>query len=88
MLNDTHFGYSITTNKLLVDLNILKLSDIVKYKSYLFAFKAFNGKFPSTLSSLFIIKSGMKSTNEFVRTICKSNIRSFNVVIIALNLCN
>ena len=34
------------------------MRDVVKYKSYLFAFKAFNGKLPSALNSLFIIKSG------------------------------
>ena len=43
----------------------------------------FPPKIPSTLKSLFIIKSGpygMRSTNSFIGTICKSNIRSFNVV--------
>ena len=75
----------MNTNELCVKLNILKLRDIVKYKSYLFAFKAFNGKLPSALNSLFIIKLGpygMRSTNNFVGTIYKSNIRSFNVVMI------
>ena len=48
-------------------------------------------KLPSTLNSLFIIKSGpygMRSTDNFVGIICKSNIRSFNVIIIAVNLWN
>ena len=58
-----------------------------KYKSYFFAFKAFNSKLPSTLNSLFIIKYGpygMRSTDNVVGTICKSNIKPFNVVIMAL----
>ena len=62
-----------STNELCVKLNILKVRDIVKYKSYLFAFKSFNGKLPSG-------PYGMRSTNNFVGTICKSNIMSFNVV--------
>ena len=89
--NVTHSEYLASTNELFIKLNILKLKDIVKYKSYLFAFKAFNSKLPSTLNSLFTIKScpyGMRSTDTFVGTICKSNIRSFNVVIISLNLWN
>ena len=80
-----------STNELFVKLNILKLRDIVRYKSYLFTFKAFNSKHLSTLNSLFIIKSnpyGMRSANNFVGTVCKSNIKSFNVVMIALKLWN
>ena len=62
-----------STNELFVGLNILKLKDIFKYKSYSFAFKTFNGKVPSGLNPLFLIKSGlygMRSTNNCVRTIC------------------
>ena len=61
---------NITHSELFVMLNILKLRDIVKYKSYLLAFKAFNGKLPSTLNSLVIIKytpDGMRSANSFVK---------------------
>ena len=54
-----------------------------------FAFKAFNRMLAFTLNTLFIIESGlysMRFTNNFVRIICKSNIRTFKNVIIALNL--
>ena len=59
--NITYSEYLTSTNELFAKPNILKLRDIVKYKSYLLAFKAFNCKFPSTLNSLFIIKFGLYS---------------------------
>ena len=79
MKNITHSEYLASTNEIFVKLNI-KLRDIVKHKSYLFAFKAFNGKLPAALNSLFIIKSGpygMRSTNNFVRTI----FRALNILV-------
>ena len=86
MRNITHIEYLAGTNELFVKLNILELRDIVKYKSYLFAFKVFNSKLPSTVNFIFIIKSGpycMRSTT--LSELYVSNIRSFNVAMIALN---
>ena len=37
---------------------LLKLKDIIAYKSYLSAFKDFNNMLPLTLNYLFVIKSG------------------------------
>ena len=43
---------------------------------------------PLILNSLFVVKFGpysMRHTNNFVGTICKSNMRSLNVIMVALN---
>ena len=69
----------------------LKLKNMIGYKSYLLAFKAFNNMLPLILNFLFFIKSGpysMRCTNNCVGIICKSNIRSLSVSMIALNILN
>ena len=84
----THSDYLANTNEIFVKLCVLKLKDIIAYKSYLLAFKAFNNMLPLILNSLFVVKSGpysMRHTNNFVGTICKSNMRSLNVIMVALN---
>ena len=43
---------------------------------------------PSTLFIIIFGPYAMRSTNDFVGTICKTNIMSFNVVIIAFKLWN
>ena len=66
----------------------LKLRNIVKYKSYLFALNAFNVCLQHVwlLFSLLNSHYGMRYINNFVWTICKSNIRSVNVLFIALKI--
>ena len=57
----------------------------MRYKNYLFALKAFNGMLLLVLNFPFLIKSGpynMRPTNNSVRTICKSNIGSFLLLLI------
>ena len=72
-------------------LELLKLEAIITYKFYALAFKAFNNMLPLILNSLFVIKSGpysMRHTHNFVGTICKYNMRSLNVIMVALNKWN
>ena len=63
----THSDYLANTNKIFVKLCVLKLKDIIAYKSYLLAFKDFNNMLPLILNSLFVVKSGpygMRHTNN------------------------
>ena len=54
-MDNTQSEYLASTNELCIRLNILKSKDVVKYKSYVFAFEAFNGMLPLTFNYLFIV---------------------------------
>ena len=71
------------TNSLFSRLNILELNkEIIGYKSYLLAFKAFNTILPNTMNSFVNVKQ--RSTNKFSEDFCKS--MSFSIISVALNI--
>ena len=80
----THSDYLANTNVLFYPLNILKLSDIIMYKSYIFGIKTLHVMLPITLNSFFNTKSylyEMRSISNFAGITCKTNMRSFNIII-------
>ena len=79
----THSDYLANTNVLFCRLNILKRSNIIMYKSFIFGFKVFHAMLPITLNYFFNIKSylhEMRSIINFAGTICKTNMRTFHSI--------
>ena len=65
--------------------------EIIEYKLNLLDFKVFNDMLPVTLNSYFNVEHstyGMSSTKNFPEAVCKSNIRSLNIISITLRLWN
>ena len=55
------------------------------------SFKVFKNMLSDTLDFYFNVthlRKGMRSTNNFSKAVCKSNIRSFNIILVALRLQN
>lgn len=84
-------NFNAHTNALFINLNALKLEDLVDYKTILFMFKARNYLLPSNIQELFLDKRGNLCTRQegnFQQVYVRTSLKSFCISIKGVKLWN
>ena len=79
------------TNYLFYDSHSLKFPDIVRLKTALFMFNAYNNNLPTNLQNLFVKRTPLHSarrTHQFVRGNVRTNIRAMSLPVLGVKLWN
>ena len=79
------------TNYLFYDSHSLKCPDIVRLKTVLFMFNAYNNNLPTNLQNLFVKRTPLHSarrTHQFLREHVRTNIRAMSLPVLGVKLWN
>ena len=79
------------THYLFYDSHSLKFPDIVRLKTVLFMFIAYNNNLPTNLQNLFVKRTPLHSarrTHQFLREHVRTNIRAMSLPVLGVKLWN
>ena len=69
----------VHTNKLLYDLKLLKLNDMVEYQTLIIMYRAFNNNLPKNIQDMFVLNTDVRQKKNFKTKYVRTTLKSMSI---------
>ena len=69
----------VHTNKLLYDLKLLKLNDMVEYQTLIIMYRAFNNNLPKNIQDIFVLNTDVRQKKNFKTKYVRTTLKSMSI---------